>query len=100
MIGLVVSCYYPLDVINYSCSLGKNFLGLTNSVKIEGLVQARRDVRSATLRWKAIDSFDRILANRTVQLGSMSRSEFKDFEDSADRWALFDHCEVTVDWVY
>ena len=92
--------YYPLDVINYSCSLGKNFLGLTNSVKIEGLVQARRDVRSATLRWKAIDSFDRILANRTVQLGSMSRSEFKDFEDSADRWALFDHCKVTVDWVY
>ena len=92
--------YYPLDVINYSCSLGKNFLGLTNSVKIEGLVQARRDVRSATLRWKAIDSFDRILANRTVQLGSMSRSEFKDFEDSTNRWALFDHCEVTVDWVY
>ena len=92
--------YYPLDVINYSCGLGYNFLGLANSVKIEGLIQARRDVRSATLRWKAIDSFDRVLDNRTVQFGGMSKSEFETFEDSTNRRTLFDHCEVTVEWSY
>ena len=92
--------YYPLDVINYSCSLGRNFLGVPNSVKIEGLVQARRDMRSAALRWKAIDSFGRELDDRTVQFGGMSMSDFEEFDDSTNQWALFDRCDVTVEWRY
>ena len=94
------SVYYPLEVINYSCSVGRNIFGIPNSVNIEGLAQARRDVRSATVRWKAIDSFDRELDDRTVQLGRMSKSEFESFSDSTNEWTLFDHCEVTVEWTY
>ncbi len=86
--------------LDYECDQTTNFFGGPNGTAIDGSAYARRAVRSASVRWKAIDSFDRTLADRTIQLGRMSARESKDFEDSSNRWALFDHCEVTLNWTY
>ena len=91
--------FHPVIIYEYDCS-EEYFLTVPLGTKIEGTVFARLAVRQANVRWKAIDSFGRTLADRTVRLGSMSAGDSEDFDDSAGRYALFDHCEVTMEWVY
>ena len=91
--------WLPL-ALEYTCGETTNFFGAATGTKIEGKAYANRTVQSASIRWKAIDSFNRTMSDKTISLGRITSGQSVDFEDSSDRWALFDRCEVSVSWRY
>ena len=87
--------FHPVIIYEYDCS-EEYFLTVSTGTKIEGTVWRGGRCGRPTCDGRLLTRSAERLADRTVRLGSMSAGDSEDFDDSAGRYALFDHCEVTM----